>query len=221
MIGRMRSNESAVGVLSTTSRAHALLGIPLKLVQHNLCLDNHRHADADNGPGASGRRVADSLGREQGPRQAGLQRLPPGWCVAAFDSVSNCSLFGSVSGRGLDISWRKKNCAQSFLPAAATGACDLVSPSSLSHPLLPSYSADIYGNVIRQKAFPVLNVVDTTGAGDCFTAAFAVAMLEGKSDAEAMAFASAWQMFWLEQWKFTILHLMPACCPLPQAWQLI
>ncbi|KAK2079968.1 hypothetical protein QBZ16_002363 [Prototheca wickerhamii] len=55
---------------------------------------------------------------------------------------------------------------------------------------------DIYGNVIRQKAFPVLNVVDTTGAGDCFTAAFAVAMLEGKSDAEAMAFASTWQMHW-------------------------
>lgn len=102
MIGKMQSNESAVGVLSTTSRAHALLGIPLKLVQHNLCLDNHRHADADNGPGASGCRVADSLGREQGPRQAGLQGLPPGWCVTALDWVSHCSIFGSVSGRGLD-----------------------------------------------------------------------------------------------------------------------
>lgn len=36
----------------------------------------------------------------------------------------------------------------------------------------------------------MLHVVDTTGAGDCFTAAFAVAMLEGKSDKDAMEFAS-------------------------------
>ena len=49
---------------------------------------------------------------------------------------------------------------------------------------------DIYGNVIRQPALPVLHVIDTTGAGDCFTGAFAVAMLEGKGDAEAMEWAS-------------------------------
>ncbi len=55
-----------------------------------------------------------------------------------------------------------------------------------------SLLVDIYGNVVRQKACHVdaSSVVDTTGAGDCFTAAFAVAMLEGKSDQEAMAFAS-------------------------------
>jgi ribokinase len=55
-----------------------------------------------------------------------------------------------------------------------------------------SVLVDIYGNVVRQKACQVLpsSVVDTTGAGDCFTAAFAVAMLEGKSDQEAMAWAS-------------------------------
>ena len=54
-----------------------------------------------------------------------------------------------------------------------------------------SLLVDIYGNVIRQKAERVdaSMVVDTTGAGDCFTAAFAVAMLEGKSDGEAMRFA--------------------------------
>jgi len=49
---------------------------------------------------------------------------------------------------------------------------------------------DIYGNVIRQPASPALHVIDTTGAGDCFTGAFAVAMLEGKSDAAAMEWAS-------------------------------
>ena len=55
-----------------------------------------------------------------------------------------------------------------------------------------SLLVDIYGNVVRQKACAVdaSCVVDTTGAGDCFTAAFAVAMLEGKGDAEAMAWAS-------------------------------
>lgn len=54
----------------------------------------------------------------------------------------------------------------------------------------PGVMTDIYGNVLKQKAVPVSDVVDTTGAGDCFTAAFAVAMLEGKNDAEAMSYAS-------------------------------
>lgn len=36
-----------------------------------------------------------------------------------------------------------------------------------------SLLVDIYGNRIRQKAIPVMEVVDTTGAGDCFTGAFA------------------------------------------------
>jgi ribokinase len=53
-----------------------------------------------------------------------------------------------------------------------------------------SLLVDIYGNVARQRAVPVLSVVDTTGAGDCFTGAFAVGMLEGKSDGEAMQFAA-------------------------------
>jgi ribokinase len=34
-------------------------------------------------------------------------------------------------------------------------------------------------------------VVDTTGAGDCFTAAFAVAVLEGLEPQSALLFASA------------------------------
>lgn len=35
----------------------------------------------------------------------------------------------------------------------------------------------------------MVQVVDTTGAGDCFTGAMAVGMLEGKSYQEAMQFA--------------------------------
>jgi sugar/nucleoside kinase (ribokinase family) len=35
----------------------------------------------------------------------------------------------------------------------------------------------------------VHRVLDTTGAGDCFTAAFAVANVEGRPDPEALRFA--------------------------------
>ncbi len=46
------------------------------------------------------------------------------------------------------------------------------------------------GAVLRQAAFPV-QVVDTTGAGDCFTAAYAVALLEGRPAAQRLRFACA------------------------------
>ncbi len=38
---------------------------------------------------------------------------------------------------------------------------------------------------------PAVDVVDTTGAGDCFVAALTVALLEGQSPADALAFACA------------------------------
>eukprot|EP00210_Caulerpa_lentillifera_P000895 g866.t1 len=43
---------------------------------------------------------------------------------------------------------------------------------------------------LRQKAIPVIKVVDTTGAGDCFTAAFIVGLLEGMEKSKALKFAS-------------------------------
>lgn len=45
--------------------------------------------------------------------------------------------------------------------------------------------------IFRQPIIPAPKVVDTTGAGDTFTAAFAVAYLEGKGSQEAMKFATA------------------------------
>ncbi|KAK9842005.1 hypothetical protein WJX81_003817 [Elliptochloris bilobata] len=44
---------------------------------------------------------------------------------------------------------------------------------------------------ISQAAFPVQKVVDTTGAGDCFTGAYAVALLEGQAPQAALRFAAA------------------------------
>ena len=46
------------------------------------------------------------------------------------------------------------------------------------------------GDPLRQAAFSV-PVVDTTGAGDCFTAAYTVALLEGRSEGERLRFATA------------------------------
>jgi ribokinase len=47
------------------------------------------------------------------------------------------------------------------------------------------------GQVLHHSALPVYSVVDETGAGDCFRAAWVVALLEGMSLPDALAFASS------------------------------
>jgi len=46
------------------------------------------------------------------------------------------------------------------------------------------------GSTLHQGVFPV-HVVDTTGAGDCFTGTYTVAMLSGMAEAERLRFACA------------------------------
>lgn len=47
------------------------------------------------------------------------------------------------------------------------------------------------GRKLASAKPPKVTVVDTTGAGDCFVAAVTVALLEGRSEAEALSFACA------------------------------
>lgn len=47
------------------------------------------------------------------------------------------------------------------------------------------------GQEVARAAPPQINVVDTTGAGDTFVAALTVALLQGRSDADALTFACA------------------------------
>ncbi len=47
------------------------------------------------------------------------------------------------------------------------------------------------GEIIAEAAAPRIDVVDTTGAGDCFTAALTVRLLAGDTPADALAYACA------------------------------
>lgn len=47
------------------------------------------------------------------------------------------------------------------------------------------------GQVVAEATPPAVNVVDTTGAGDTFTAALALALVEGQAPLEALTFACA------------------------------
>lgn len=67
------------------------------------------------------------------------------------------------------------------------------------------------GALTRVPAVPVANVVDTTGAGDAFTAAFAVAIAEGQDTVAAARFASA-----AGAHAVTVAEVIPSLATRPQ-----
>ena len=62
---------------------------------------------------------------------------------------------------------------------------------------------------IQQPAILAKTVVDTTGAGDTFTAAFAVALVEGKSKKECLRFAGLYggMQFFLLYRIFSLVNM--------------
>lgn len=70
---------------------------------------------------------------------------------------------------------------------------------------------DAQGGVTRVPAFKVANVVDTTGAGDCFTASFCVGLLEGRSYSDAMRFAGMRQLFVVADVSITCVCYSGGC----------
>jgi ribokinase len=61
------------------------------------------------------------------------------------------------------------------------------------------------GPPLIQRAIRAPVVVDTTGAGDTFTAAYAVALVEHQSPSESLRFAGS--IFPLSIWQFYIFRL--------------
>lgn len=67
----------------------------------------------------------------------------------------------------------------------------LVTLGALGSVFIPRRGDASAPSTLRQTCFHVDKVVDTTGAGDCFRGAFAVAIAEGKSVGASMRFAAA------------------------------
>lgn len=67
---------------------------------------------------------------------------------------------------------------------------------------------------IQQPAIPAKTVLDTTGAGDTFTAAFAVALVEGKSKKECLRFAGMFGRLYLFPFLSGIFFLLEKCASL-------
>lgn len=77
------------------------------------------------------------------------------------------------------------------VPACACGGTCVDHAAGPFDPGGPCTRAGAGKPPLLQACVRAPKVVDTTGAGDCFTAAFAVAVLEGREPQDALRFASA------------------------------
>jgi ribokinase len=125
---------------------------------------------------AAGLRVVLDAGGEDAP-------VPPA-LLAACDLLSpNETELARLTGLPTDSEAAVVTAARAL---QAGGAGDILVKLGARGALLLERS----GSLHRQGAFPV-PVVDTTGAGDCFTAAYAVAWVEGLAPAQRLRFAAA------------------------------
>jgi hypothetical protein len=138
---------------------------------------------------------------------------PPGLARSASSyklvNTCICRAFQSASRFHILAALGQTRRARIALGASCWGACTVAWPiSTVKSPLSlylqylsvlvklgeqGSLLVPAVGDPIRQPAVMAPAVVDTTGAGDTFTAAYAVATLEGNSPADALAFAGTFQ----------------------------
>ncbi|CAI6007265.1 unnamed protein product, partial [Closterium sp. NIES-64] len=133
-------------------------------------------------PDAMVRRVA-----VMSPNETELSRLT-GLPVSSIPDAERAAL--TLLAKGVPKVLVKLGSSGSLLVSSSP-----LAPASSSSPLSATLTTGTDGSgrhvwQLRQPVVPARTVVDTTGAGDTFTAAYAVALLSGSSDADALLFAS-------------------------------
>jgi ribokinase len=114
----------------------------------------------------------------------GVDKPPPPGLLALVDVLSpNETELGRLTGMPTESDEQVIAAARS-LHGRGVGSV-LVKLGARGALLVPAK-----GEPVRHPAF-LVRVVDTTGAGDCFTAAYSVALLEGKPERERLRFACA------------------------------
>jgi ribokinase len=95
---------------------------------------------------------------------------------------TECEAYTGIAPDGKSLKGWCRECAEWFLRKGAGGVCITLGKDG-------AYYFDGETEVLS-RAFPV-NVVDTTAAGDCFNAGFAVGLAKGYATSDALRFANA------------------------------
>lgn len=141
------------------------------------------------GPGGSSTVILDAGGAD-GPLSAEL--------LAAVDVLSpNETELARITGLPTDSDDQAVAASKALLDRPGSGVAAVITKLGargsifVGDPALGAGQDAGRRTAWFQPAFPVAEVVDTTGAGDCFTAAVGARLAAGVTVAEAMRFASA------------------------------